>query len=241
MKKYLSLIGIVALIFIISRLWYQAFFAYLAEHTYYISMLSSKQNRWIFISALLCSLIPLLYLFISSKVKIRNLIIFFLAWAWIFWLIHSNIKWNPVWIGHLITIFNTLLLVCLWLYLILWFSALWSWIERKWIKFNQFRRQEILLTFWIWFCSFVVIVQILLWIWILYWIVSWILFLWLWFMIRYERKQLKKQWEIIWNILDSYKTWVQSWEKIWKKIWLLFMLLPIVKSLLWFFGSFFLA
>ena len=50
-------------------------------------------------------------------------------------------------------------------------------------------------------------------------------------MIRYERKQLKKQWEIIWNILDSYKTWVLSWEKIWKKIWLLFMLLLIVLSL----------
>ena len=94
------------------------------------------------------------------------------------------------------------------------------------------------MSFWIWFCSFVVIVQILLWIWLLYWIVSWILFLWLWFMIRYERTQLKKWWEIIWNILDNYKTWIISWERnlnsknFWSssKIWFLVILLPIVLS-----------
>ena len=131
MKRYLSMIGIIALILIIARLGYQAFFAYLAEHTYYIYMLSSWQNRWVFISALLCSLIPIWYLFISSKVNIKNLIIFFVTWAWIFWLIHSNIKWDPIWFGHIVTIFNTVLLVCLWIYLILWFSALWSWIARN--------------------------------------------------------------------------------------------------------------
>ena len=241
MKKYLSLIGITALILIVGRLWYQAFFAYLSEHTYYIYMLSSWQNRWVFISALACSLIPIWYLFLSSKVNIRNLIISFIAWAWIFWLLHSNIKWDPIWIWHLITIFNTILLVSLWIYLILWFSALWSWIERKIIKFKQLRWQEIFLSFWIWFCSFVIIVQILLWIWILYWIVSWILFLWLWFMIRYERKQLRKWWGVIWDILEGFKTWIISWERnlnskeFWtsNKIWFLVILLPIILSVVY--------
>ena len=239
MKRYLSMIGIIALILIIARLGYQAFFAYLAEHTYYIYMLSSWQNRWVFISALLCSLIPIWYLFISSKVNIKNLIIFFVTWAWIFWLIHSNIKWDPIWFGHIVTIFNTVLLVCLWIYLILWFSALWSWIARKRIKFSQLRRQEIFLSFWIWFCSFVIIVQVLLWIWLLYWIVSWILFLWLGFMVRFERKQLKKRGDIIWNILDEYRTWIISWEwnlnskNFWSsnKIWFLVILLPIILSI----------
>ena len=238
MKKYLSLIGITALVLIVGRLWYQAFFAYLSEHTYYIYMLSSWQDRWVFISALVCSLIPIWYLFLSSKVNIRNLIISFIAWAWIFWIIHSNIKWDPIWIWHLITIFNTILLVSLWIYLILWLSALWSRIERKLIKFKQLRWQETLLSFWIWFCSFVVIVQILLWIWVLYWIVSWILFLWLWFMIRYEKEQLRKWWEIIWNILEEFKTWIMLWERdlnskeFWtsNKVWLLVMLLPIILS-----------
>ena len=161
MKKYLSLIGITALVLIIGWVGYQALFAYLAEHTYYFWMLSSGQNWWVFASALLFACLPLLYLFLSSKLKVRNLIIRFIVWAWVFGLVHSNIKWELIWIWHIVTIFNTVLLVCLWIYLILWFSAIWSWIERKWIKFSQFRWQEIFLTFWIWFCSFVIIVQIL--------------------------------------------------------------------------------
>ena len=235
MKKYWSLIGISALVLIIGWLWYQAFFAYLAEHTYYISMLSSWQNRWIIVSALLCAwAFPILYLIASSKIKIKNLIIRFMIWAWIFWLIHSNIKWNPIWLfWNIITIFNTVVLVSLWIYLILWFSALWSRIERKIIKFNQFRWQEIFLSFWIWFCSFVIIVQILLWIWLLYWIVSWILFVWLGFMVRYERKQLWKWWEMISDILERFKLWLISW---WwninaKKIWFLAIFIPILLSL----------
>ena len=238
MKKYLSLIGITALILVIGWLWYQALFAYLAEHTYYFWMLSSGQNWWVFLSAVLCAcLFPILYLFASSKIKIKNLLIAFVLWAWVFGVIHSNIKWDPVWIWNLITLFNTVLLVCLWVYLILWFSALWSWIERKWIKFKQFRRQEMFLSFWIWLCSFIIIVQILLWIGLLYWIVSRLLFLWLWFMIRYERKSPWKRWEILWNILDNYKMLVLSWnwnsKKLWssKKIWALAISLPIILSL----------
>jgi hypothetical protein len=227
MKKYLSLIGMTALILIICRLWYQALFAYLWEHTYYFWMLSSGQNRRVFVSAIICCLLPILYLFLCSKVKISKLIMRFIIWAWIFGVVHSNIKWDPVWPWHIITLFNTILLVCLWIYLILWFSALWSWLERKWIKFNQLRWQEIFLSFWIWFCSFVIIVEILLWIWLLYWITSWLLFLWLGFMIRYERESLRKWWEIIWNILDNYRIWITSWEWnlnsktfwSWKKIW----------------------
>ena len=239
MKKYLSLIGITALVLIIGWVGYQALFAYLAEHTYYFWMLSSGQNWWVFASALLFACLPLLYLFLSSKLKVRNLIIRFIVWAWVFGLVHSNIKWELIWIWHIVTIFNTVLLVCLWIYLILWFSAIWSWIERKWIKFSQFRWQEIFLTFWIWFCSFVIIVQILMWIWLLYWIVSWLLFLWLGFMIRYERESLWKWWDIIWDILTNYKEWITSWgwnlnsRKFWNwnKVWFLAVLLPILFSL----------
>jgi len=233
MKKHWSLVGISALVLIIGWLWYQAFFAYLAEHTYYLSILSSWQNRLVVLFAVICAwVIPILYFFLCSKIKIRNLLIWFIIWAWVFGLIHSNIKWDPIWFWQIITVFNTMLLVSLWTYLILWFSALWSWIERKLIKFKQIRWQEIFLSFWIWFCSFVVLVQIFLWIWLLYWIVSRILFLWLGFMIRYEREQLWKWWEIIWGILEKFKAWLVSW---WwnlnvKKIWFIAMFIPFLLS-----------
>lgn len=240
MKKYLSLIGITLLILAVGWLWYQALFAYLSEHTYYFWILSSGENWWVFVSALVCAIsFPIMYLFLTSKLKIRNLIMRFVIWAWIFGLVHSHIKWSPVWFWNIITIFNTILLVSLGIYLMFWFLAIWSRIERKIIKFNQFRWQEIFLSFWIWFCSFVTVVQLLMWIWLLYWIVSWALFLWLGFMIRYERKQLWKYWEIISGILCNYKDWIISWEWNlnskefwnWKKIWLLVLSLPILLSL----------
>ncbi len=239
MKKYWSLIGITVLVLLVGRLWYLSYFAYLDEHNYYLSMLSSWQNRWIFGAALVCAGIPLIYWLMASKIKIKNLLIWLWIWAAIFWLIHCYIKDTLFWFWSVIAIFHTLLLFWLAVYLILWFSALWSRVERKLIKFKQFRWQEIFLSFWIWLSSFLIIVQILLWIGILYWIVSWLLFLWLWFMIRYERENLKKRWNIICDILENYKLWLTSWTWNlnsksfwnWKKIWFLVLFLPIILSL----------
>ena len=140
MKKYWSLISMILLILVVGWLWYQALFAYLSEHTYYFSMLSSGQNRWVFISALICTLLfPIFYLLITSKVNVKKLIMRFTIWAWIFGLVHSNIKWDPIWLWHVIIIFNTILLVCLWIYLILWFSALWSRIQPNSLARNIFK------------------------------------------------------------------------------------------------------
>ena len=51
-------------------------------------------------------------------------------------------------------------------------------------------------------------------------------------MIRYEREQLWKWWEIIWGILEKFKAWLVSW---WwnlnaKKIWFIAMFIPILLS-----------
>ena len=211
-KKYRSLIGFLLLLIVVAYVWYWAFSAYLWEHSYYSTILSTGSNRWIVIVAMLCSwAFPLTYRLLSDKVNTKKLIMRLGIWAGVFWLVHSHIKWDPIWFGNVITIFNTLLLFALGTYLILWFSAIWSWISRKIIKFKQHRRQEILLNFWIWMCGFIIIVQLLLWIGILYGIVSRILFLWLWFMIRYERKQLSKQEIIINNILQNIKIWITFW------------------------------
>ena len=240
MKKYWSLLGMAVLILIVGWLWYLSFFAYLGEHNYYLSMLSSWQNRWIFIAALWCGLLfPITYRLKSSNISIKRLIIWLWVWAAIFWLIHCHIKDTLYWFWSVIAVFNTLLLFSLAVYLILWFSAIWSRVGRKLVKFKQFRWQEIFLSFWIWFSSFIIIVQILLWVGLLYWIVSWLLFLWLGFMIRHERKYLWEQWEIIWNILNKYREWLISWDWnlnskdfwSWKKIWFLAILLPIIFSL----------
>lgn len=225
MKKYWSLIGVAILTLIIGWLWLEAFSAYWWNHiSYYPSILNDRKNRWILIVALLCAIGPMLYLLITSKVKIKKVVIRFWSWAALFGLIHCCIKESVKWAGALITVFNTLLLLWLWIYLILGFAALWSRIERKVIKFKQMRWQEILLSFWAWICSFLIIIEILLWLWLLYWITSRLLFIWLWFMIRYEKKQLKDRWEILSWILEKLKIWINTWRIWYVVLWVLSLL-----------------
>ena len=231
LKKYWPVIGIALLIALILYVWYRAFSAYLGEHGYYDSIFSSGQNWWVVISAFLCvSIFPVLYLFAAKDIKIKNLILWTWIWAVVFWLIHCYIKWEVLWVWGLIVLFNNLLLFSLWTYLILGFSAVGSWIQRKFLKFQQHRWQEMLLSFGLWMIGFIIIVQILLWLWVLYWIVSWILFLWLGFMIRYERKWLKHRWDIINWIFDSMMNWVrnaQLWN--WVRMWyIMFLILSVV-------------
>lgn len=233
LKKYWPVIGIALLIALILYIWYRAFFAYLGEHSYYDSILSSGQNWRVVISAFLSvSLFPVLYLFAARDIKIKNLILWTWIWAAIFWLINCHIKWDVLWAWNLIVLFNTLLLFSLWIYLILGFSAVGSWIQRNVLKFQQQRWQEMLLSFGLWMIGFIIIVQILLWLWVLYWIVSWVLFLWLGFMIRYERKWLKQRWDIIIWIFDNMKNWVKNIQfrnRIW--MWYIMMLILSVVSL----------
>lgn len=79
--------------------------------------------------------------------------------------------------GWFITIINTLLLFALGAYTFTGFFALGSWIERKWIRFTQHRRQELLLTLGMGLILFLALVQILLGIGVLYGILSRILFI----------------------------------------------------------------
>ena len=215
MKKYLSTIGLSILALVIVWIWYQAFYAYLSNHIYYMYMTSSNQNWFLLFADLICCMIPIIYLLMTSEVKLRTLTLLTWIWSGLFWLLHSAIKLDGgsnLWIWFLIVIFNTILLFSLWIYLVCWFSAIWSWIERKILKFKQIRWQEILLSFGIWMISFIIIVQILLGIWILYWIISRLLFIWLWFMIRLERKNLKLRVEELENIINSFHKWLTSLE-----------------------------
>ena len=207
-KKYLSLVGILLLILIVWYLWYRSFIAYWWEHQYYNEILSSRTNWWVVIAAVISACVfPLVYRLSASKIQLKKLVLRLGVWAWVFWLVHSLIKWDPIEFWNVIVIFNTILLFALWIYLICWFAALWSWIERRFVKFKQIRRQEILLSFGLWMCGFIIIVQILLWLGLLYGIVSRLLFLWLGFMVRYERKQLKDWWDIISWILEKARLW----------------------------------
>jgi hypothetical protein len=140
-------------------------------------MLSSSTNRGIFISVVLCSLLPVLYLLFARHFKFKKLIILLAVGLAIYGFVHSLLKGGTVGLGRFITMFNTVFLFALGAYTLTGFFALGSWIEQKWLHFKQHRRQELLLTLGIGTITFLLLVQILLGIGILYGIVSRLLFI----------------------------------------------------------------
>jgi hypothetical protein len=70
--------------------------AYLDSHTYYAEMLSSRANRGIFISAMVCALPPLLYLLRAKRCKVKTLTILLGAGVAVFGLMHSMRKGGTI-------------------------------------------------------------------------------------------------------------------------------------------------
>ena len=105
-------------------------------------MLSSGTNRGILISALICAILPTLYLIHARRFKFKKLVFLLAGGAAIYGLLHSLFKGGTVGFGRFITMFNTLLLFALGAYTFTGFFALGNRIERKRIHFTQQRRQE---------------------------------------------------------------------------------------------------
>lgn len=186
MKKSRGIILGILLIIVLLFLGGESLFTYRTGHvatgtsvSYYRSMLSDKVNRGIFISAIVCSLFPILYLICGKHFKLKKLMIYLVIGLALFALLHSFLKggadYHPVGFGRFITIFNTLVLFALGSFTLVGFLSVGSWITRKVTPFTQHRWQELLLTLGIGMIAFLGLVQILVGIGILYGVVSRIL------------------------------------------------------------------
>jgi hypothetical protein len=70
--------------------------AYLTTHTYYVEMLSNSTNRRIFISVVICSLLPVLYLLFARHFKLKQLMIALAGGLAVYGLLHSLLKGGTV-------------------------------------------------------------------------------------------------------------------------------------------------
>lgn len=212
MKRNIPLILTGLLIIASLFFWRESLISFLANHTYYQTMLSTWQNRGLFISALIIAVIPIIYLLKTSNFTLKKRLILLLSAITLFWLFHSIIKGWLIGFWRIVTMFHTALLVCIWAYTITWCFALWSIIEKKLIKFTQHRRQELFLTFGIWLCAFLAVIRFFTWIgwfigsWMLLTIISWLIFIGFWVLIYYQRKIISQYGELLTHILTSIKT-----------------------------------
>ena len=206
----------------------EIFQEYMANHSYYGSMLSNWSNWKMIIASLVSAFIPLAYLIWHKKFSLRNFVIFLFTWLGLFSLIHVGIKWGSVWGGgSLILLFSTALLFVLWAYFMLWTLAFGSFVTSKVLKFKQIRRQEMMLTLGIGLGIILFILRYIIQLNIFFPIIIWIIFIGLGVMIYFQKKQLWEYKSIVSELLSSFhKNYLK--QNAWKYIWIVLIVIILI-------------
>ena len=226
MKKIFLIIGIVLLsIFGIS-----IFQEFMANHTYYSTMLASWDNWKIVIWALIATAIPLRYIIKAKAFSLKKFFIWILPAALLlFSVAHTMVKDSIMWwpAGFLILCVNSLLLYFLGMYFILGVLSLGTRISDKWIKFRENRRQEMIINFGLGIGTLLLIVYIIAMMRIFHGSITWILFLGLGFMIWFMRKRLTNYKEIITPMFEEFKLHKLKQNR-WKRIGIILLWVSII-------------
>ena len=136
--------------------------AYLANHTYYYSMLKTLSNWWIVIFGLIAAMIPVLYVFFSSKLTFRKILFHFLIGFAIFFLVLWLNKWWFVWGWYLVWLVNFAILFFFWLLIFWWFLAVWDLALNK-VNFKR-AIYEFAVKLWTWLALTGILLYWLVWI-----------------------------------------------------------------------------
>ena len=145
-QKIFLIIGIVLL----SVFGVSIYNEFVANHTYYQTMLASRDNRKLVIWAIVSVCIPIAYIIRSKIFSVKKFFIYILpatvlVFTTAFTLIKESIIGGSA--GYIILVVNTLLLYFLSIYFILGITAFGTRISTKYIKFKETRRQEMLINF----------------------------------------------------------------------------------------------
>ena len=234
-KDLLKNVFLCLMIAVILIFWIGIFNEFMANHTYYSEMFSTRSNWSVTIWALLSTIPPITFLlYKNKKFSVWAFAIFLFAWALMFWFLNLWIKDSliPSWI--LIYIINELVLFLLWAWFLIWTLAFWTRLSKLIFKFKENRIQEMFLNFWIWLWSLMLLWQTLIWFWLFHPIVSWMIFLWLWFFVWYQRNSMKEYSDILWESINSLNTNKQRW----KYLLLILVIFSLVYYFYWFQLSF---
>ncbi len=142
--KYLSYLVWVFILF----LSFFFFDAYLANHTYYYSMLQTSSNWYILIFWLIAALIPTVYMLIEWKKSWKWLTLAFLIWFALFSLIVWINKWWFLSLWYIIELFNYAIIFVVFAIILLWMLAIWDLILQK-ISFKE-KIYDFSIKIWLW-------------------------------------------------------------------------------------------
>ena len=145
-QKIFLIIGILLLSFFGVSIYNE----FMANHTYYQTMIASRTNRKLFIWAIAAIMIPLVYIVRGKLFSIKRFFVYIIPitlmiYSTAFVVIKNGIIGGSA--GWIILMINTLLIYFLGLYAIVGFTAFGTWISKKRIKFKEIRRQEMVINF----------------------------------------------------------------------------------------------
>ncbi|MFZ2150417.1 MAG: hypothetical protein WAZ12_04565 [Candidatus Absconditicoccaceae bacterium] len=226
-KIFLGIIVIILIIFGVG-----IFNEYWINHTYYATMLGSKENWKLFIGVIVSSLIPIYYLYKAKVFSLKKFIIYIVVGLLLFSVIHVMIKDTILGGGFVILLINNIIIFALGAYFITGTLSLGTWISNKIIKFQETRRQEMFLNFGIGLGVMLLLVYVLASFGILYPILTWIFFVGRGFIIYKEKKILINYKNIISENIQDFKA-NELKNNRWK--WIGFVLL-IISIMYYFYG-----
>ena len=178
-------LGVVFLCLIVMLVWFEAYSAYMVEHPYYYSMISSISNRKIVSRTIVAALFPLGWIFASKSFNFKSTMIWLGLWLLVSSYSHSYLKGGVVWWSWVFFLtFNTIFLIVLGSFFIVWLYCLWECIHRYVIQQKSKERRDVLLSLWFGLAVFMIINYILILLNIFYPILAWAQLIWIGYLIR---------------------------------------------------------
>lgn len=210
-KQHIGTAWWILLALILWLVWYEAYHAYMINHTYYYTMLADGNNWSIVLWFLILSLLPVWVLLWSKKQSLSTLSWSIVGALIISWFVHTTVKWWLVWsAGSFIFLFN--MIVLLWISIIFFGGVytIWHKIYTYLTKSEISNRSDILLSLGLWLWIFLFLNYILVITQLFYPIIAWIQLFVLWSSIRYYKSTLSSTKKILeWIILSFMNLGIQ--------------------------------
>lgn len=230
---WFRLIAGVALALLIFVVGYEAYHAYMLNHTYYFSMLESGKNWWIIFWMIVCGLIPVATIVWKWRLSLKHISIAALIAIVLSGIIHSSYKGGSVGGGWMVQIFYTLLLIAFIGLMLLATYTLGAWLYERFLRKKVSTRYDVLFVTGIGLCVFLLLNYILVLVHLFYPLLAWLQVAAVGFLI-YKRRDLCQK---AVPLIESMGAIFQK-ESVWKRVFLILLLISFVYLLIWFHLSF---
>jgi len=213
LKPILSTIGSIVLVWLLALIWYEAYHAYMINHTYYYDMIKDSNNRTIILWFILLSIIPIGVLVWKKTISVTSLSRSLLSSLLLSWFVHTSLKGWLVWsTGSFIFLFNTLVLLSLIIVFFWGIYAIGTKIYHYFLKRDLSDWTDILLALWFGLGAFLLLNYLLLILQLFNPIITRLQFVALWYSIRYYRDWFTSSKKIIHDVFKSF-SWLDTHRK----------------------------